>query len=101
MADNRFPGIQRGAGSSPSPAANPQVKRMIGVSDPTGTDQQARRPEGEHEATVGVHHEDFVSPNRAMCTRYRAQHGRSIVATRTFLEADREAVRMLGRPEPR
>ncbi len=26
-ADARFPGTQRGAGSSPSPAANPQVKR--------------------------------------------------------------------------
>jgi hypothetical protein len=34
MADAPFPGIQRGAGSSPSPAANPQVKRLIAVSDP-------------------------------------------------------------------
>lgn len=34
MADARFTGIQRGAGSSPSPAAIPQVKRMIAVSDP-------------------------------------------------------------------
>ncbi len=34
MAETRMPGIQRGADSSPSPAANPQAKHMIGVSDP-------------------------------------------------------------------
>jgi hypothetical protein len=34
MPHTRFRGIQRGAGSSPSSAANPQVKRMIAVSDP-------------------------------------------------------------------
>ncbi len=33
-ADARFPGIQRGAGSSLSAAANPWVMRMIAVSDP-------------------------------------------------------------------
>ena len=34
MADTRFPSIPRSDGSSSSPAANPQVKRIIGVSDP-------------------------------------------------------------------
>ncbi len=34
MADPRFPGTQRGVGLSRSPAANPEVKRLIGVSDP-------------------------------------------------------------------
>src|SRR6266540_7450701 len=34
MADTGFPGMQRVTGWSPPPAANPQVKRMIGVSDP-------------------------------------------------------------------
>ena len=34
MADTRFPSFLRVAGSSSPPAANPQVERMIGVSDP-------------------------------------------------------------------
>ena len=35
MANTRFPSFLRVAGSSSPPAANPQVERMIGVSDPT------------------------------------------------------------------
>jgi len=34
MADTRFPSFLRVAGSSSLPTANPQVERMIGVSDP-------------------------------------------------------------------
>jgi RNA polymerase sigma-70 factor (ECF subfamily) len=34
MADTRIPSFLRVAGSSSPPAANPQVERMIGVSDP-------------------------------------------------------------------
>jgi len=34
MADTRFPSFLRVAGSSSPTAANPQVERMIGVSDP-------------------------------------------------------------------
>ena len=34
MANTRFPSFLRVAGSSSPPAANPQVERMIGVSDP-------------------------------------------------------------------
>jgi len=34
MADTRFPSFLRVASSSSPPAANPQVERMIGVSDP-------------------------------------------------------------------
>jgi hypothetical protein len=34
MADTRFPSFLRVAGSSSPPTANPQVERMIGVSDP-------------------------------------------------------------------
>src|SRR6266508_6333774 len=34
MADTRFPSFLRIGGSSSPPAANPQVERMIGVSDP-------------------------------------------------------------------
>ena len=34
MADTRFPSFLRVTGSSSPPAANPQVERMIGVSDP-------------------------------------------------------------------
>ena len=76
MADTRFPSMLRVAGSSFPPAANPQVERMIGVSDPY-------RPTGLRVAARGGR-----APCRHQCrvlheTRTRQRPGRLRRCART------------------
>jgi hypothetical protein len=56
MADARFPGIQKGDVSSPSSAANPQVKRMIAVSDPYTQADEIRRLSAAPDVMLGSVH---------------------------------------------
>ncbi len=94
MADARFQGIQGGAGSSPSPAANPQVKPMIAVSDPYTLSPRT----SPIEASVQTAQQNFFPssrPGRGL-TGAEDLSSSQIVSTKTCPGWRRSSVRGLG-----